>query len=396
MEDLECPICNYDFTENDEHVPRILPCYHTLCEACVKEILEDETTLVCPYCSEEHEANNGFLTFQQNKYILQQLCKKPTPEKTHFDKCGKHDGNSCDLFCVTCTTSICSKCLSRYHRKHDVMDLQDLKEEKCENLFANIQNVQEVLKTNKDKFLAKQRELTQNTESCAIDIGKQKEEFLKIFDKMIEKVTDHLLTTNSEIEDEISSIDDRIMYLRSIKNETSAEVSSYEEITNRTIRVHEMSMNLRDSLLETPFCTYFEYRWNRIAKEEAEKLNENLIVKETSVQLSSDKAMNLLKTETDSNQNPQSNLDNQERNCDHGSDSTGEDTTSEDRDSVLSFPDMSVGNERETPGGSPQQPDTLRSATPRLLSRRHRGRRYRYASASRVYEEVESLAIQDT
>ena len=57
-----------------------------------------------------------------------------------------------------------------------------------------------------EKFLAKQRKRNPNTESCAIDIGKDKEEFMKIFDKMIEKVTDHLLTTNSEIEDEVSSM----------------------------------------------------------------------------------------------------------------------------------------------------------------------------------------------
>ena len=37
------------------------------------------------------------------------------------------------------------------------MNVRELKEAKCDNLFENSQNVQEVLKTNKEKILEKQR-----------------------------------------------------------------------------------------------------------------------------------------------------------------------------------------------------------------------------------------------
>ena len=35
---LTCQICLEDFEETGDHVPRILPCSHSLCEKCLKEL----------------------------------------------------------------------------------------------------------------------------------------------------------------------------------------------------------------------------------------------------------------------------------------------------------------------------------------------------------------------
>ena len=34
-----CPVCFEPYEESGGHVPRILPCYHTLCEVCVGGLL---------------------------------------------------------------------------------------------------------------------------------------------------------------------------------------------------------------------------------------------------------------------------------------------------------------------------------------------------------------------
>ena len=65
----ECPVCFEFYDESGEHVPRLLPCTHTLCENCVRSLLK-EKSLRCPECKTTHQAPNEVLNFPQNKYIL--------------------------------------------------------------------------------------------------------------------------------------------------------------------------------------------------------------------------------------------------------------------------------------------------------------------------------------
>ena len=72
---LSCQICFENFEEDGDHIPRILPCLHTVCEKCVKGMIQ-ENKIICPECREEHEAKKEEKSFQQNKYIVVQLSRK--------------------------------------------------------------------------------------------------------------------------------------------------------------------------------------------------------------------------------------------------------------------------------------------------------------------------------
>ena len=63
---LSCQICFEHFEEDGDHVPRIVPCHHTLCEKCVKGMIR-ENKIICPECRKEHEVKNQEKSFQQNK-----------------------------------------------------------------------------------------------------------------------------------------------------------------------------------------------------------------------------------------------------------------------------------------------------------------------------------------
>ncbi|CAI2329560.1 unnamed protein product [Caenorhabditis sp. 36 PRJEB53466] len=47
----KCAICTENYSAHDERrIPRILPCYHTLCHSCAQQILSN-TCLKCPFCT---------------------------------------------------------------------------------------------------------------------------------------------------------------------------------------------------------------------------------------------------------------------------------------------------------------------------------------------------------
>ena len=83
---MECGICFEDFSLEGDHVPRILPCSHTLCEMCIRNILKrkpkDANLLECPMCKVKHPVSQGARSFPQNQFILPIIRKKMISFKT--------------------------------------------------------------------------------------------------------------------------------------------------------------------------------------------------------------------------------------------------------------------------------------------------------------------------
>ena len=69
---LSCGICLEEYQDSGSHVPRLLPCTHTLCEKCLIELLGQQggAKLTCPECRTHHAAPKKQRTFPQNKYLL--------------------------------------------------------------------------------------------------------------------------------------------------------------------------------------------------------------------------------------------------------------------------------------------------------------------------------------
>ena len=67
---LSCGVCLEQYKESAPHMPRILPCAHTLCERCLIQLLGGGAVLKCPECRTQLVASNKEKTFPQNKYLL--------------------------------------------------------------------------------------------------------------------------------------------------------------------------------------------------------------------------------------------------------------------------------------------------------------------------------------
>ena len=67
-----CPVCFEDYEEKGNHIPRLLPCSHTLCDKCVRE-LKHGKRITCPQDRQTHETLTETHNFPQNNYILKQI-----------------------------------------------------------------------------------------------------------------------------------------------------------------------------------------------------------------------------------------------------------------------------------------------------------------------------------
>ena len=76
-----CPLCCEAYEEAGKHVPRMLPCHHTVCQECVANLLQRRgISVICPECRKQHRAGNGVKTFPQNKYVLVYIRKEKKQE----------------------------------------------------------------------------------------------------------------------------------------------------------------------------------------------------------------------------------------------------------------------------------------------------------------------------
>ena len=133
-DNTNCPVCYEEFDLN-QHIPRIFPCFDTICESCIIKFLRQrQHQLTCPQCRAVHQTwNKGVKAFKQNKYIAANLQKmesnskrKATPEKMEYALCKTHN-MELTLFCrrASCMKAICSKCLTKDHILHDIIDTED-------------------------------------------------------------------------------------------------------------------------------------------------------------------------------------------------------------------------------------------------------------------------------
>ena len=154
-----CYVCLEDFEENGRHVPRILPCHHSLCEYCLGEMSRG-TSLNCPECRARHIFDGDVRSFPQNKYILAYIRRmalmKMKEGAMKFEICREHV-RDLSLYCheEQCGKVICQLCLLKEHRMHDVVDIEEVETRKLRE--------QEMIRKNKEK-LERQREMEEMQE----------------------------------------------------------------------------------------------------------------------------------------------------------------------------------------------------------------------------------------
>ena len=275
-----CSVCFELYKETGDRVPRILPCTHTLCEKCVAKLLRD-SSLRCPECRIKHQAGKGVKTFPQNKYILTFISKFPSG-MLKLERCEKHK-RPLRLFCIEpgCQKGVCLHCLKDDHKNHDFDDLEEARQEQCDLLLANVERLKENLQTNRVKFLAKKMEINRNTEACVQRLRNKKMEFMKMYDNLMKEASDHMAATNKKIDEEVSTINESMILLDSLKANTDATLSTQENIACKTEIVQNISDHIQRTMSGTRSYSYPEYT----ASNSVESVSGRLMEKETHIDL---------------------------------------------------------------------------------------------------------------
>ncbi len=141
---LSCSLCLDVFTD-----PRALPCLHTFCHKCLKDLLSksyntssNNGTFRCPLCQEVHAVpSNGASGFRQDFRIKtltdkSQMNSPTVSSKEIVDMCKKHPNDPLNYFCTDsrccliygCQKScglaiICRKCWMNDHKQHTVIPI---------------------------------------------------------------------------------------------------------------------------------------------------------------------------------------------------------------------------------------------------------------------------------
>ena len=244
---LTCPVCFEHFEADGDHIPRLLPCTHSLCHTCIGQLIRNNR-LQCPTCRMKHETRNKEKSFPQNKYVLTMIKRRKGiqgEEMDEFRRCPEHGQNEI-LFCIEpgCMKTICPLCLSKVHLGHKVVAIKDETEDVLVQLLKNIEitkkglnakikHVEDVSGNAAKKTEINLLQLKKEKDKIIHRLEKKKEEIMKQYDRMVEQAEDKKTEQNETLGNELAAIKDNDVLLTSIKQSIESEENTNEDILKK-------------------------------------------------------------------------------------------------------------------------------------------------------------------
>ena len=230
---LSCQICFEDFEKDGKRVPRILPCSHTLCESCIKQLMQDDK-LECPECRKTYEAENKEKSFPQNRYLLIQIKRGGTRDLMNkeisddLERCEEH-GKELNLFCREpgCQKYICISC-SEQHKKHNIQNSEDMKSDLLNEMNLLIENLESRIKLGSDM----KKDVSMKTKECIANLEKKKEELIDHINNMIAEAENEGKETIHHVDDVVSTMNEKLTLLCSMKQ-------NFESVERINLRKHQ-------------------------------------------------------------------------------------------------------------------------------------------------------------
>ena len=263
---LQCPVCYEEFEEAGDHVPRILPCSHTLCESCIPRLIE-YNRLSCPICKKRHDAGRAENRFPQNIFTLELIRTRSEMSRRKFNdesrRCPDHEKNEKSLFCRDpgCQKAICTLCFSRDHRGHTVVAIEEEAQEVLAVLLENIEATNEDLNKKIVRIALVSEDVIARTESSLEHLKKKKEEVMKDFDKMITDAANHRREVSEISNNELAVMEKNLNLLSNMRRSIEeGKENTYEETLRKLDEVREMAETAGRNLPKVKKYGFSEYR----------------------------------------------------------------------------------------------------------------------------------------
>ena len=248
-----CPICLEFYEDKGTHTPRILNCFHTFCERCIKQLLKDGK-LVCPECRATHCATNDFKSFPQNKYIVSNIRRNE-----QIETCDVHNREIC-VFCEKedCQKPICIVCMATEHKDHKMKDFMQVKEEVRESLSNKAKLIGQNLAIKKEGLETAEGLVDEKLKHCLQKIKRRKEEQIKFFDDMMQEASIKVEKTKRSIRKDIKVFCEGIQYITKI-NENIYQ-SRYQGLVSCKEAILNMEKNKLGEKLDFETYHYPNYQ----------------------------------------------------------------------------------------------------------------------------------------
>ena len=117
---FECQVC-FEHYNDSSHLPKSLPCGHSCCLQCTKDLFERRKSITCPICRSVTKKRPTSLPV--NYIVLDVLPSSSAQPRIAL--CPKHATKNLDIYCSNCRVCVCSSCFIKDHIGHTGMDIPD-------------------------------------------------------------------------------------------------------------------------------------------------------------------------------------------------------------------------------------------------------------------------------
>lgn len=203
---MTCSVCYSLFTD-----PRVLPCSHTFCKACLDNVLQISTNfsiwrplrlpLKCPNCRSMVELPpNGVEALPVNVCLRAIIEKYQHDNEPRAPSCPEHHRQPLNVYCVQDCKLICGLCLTiGQHQGHTIDDLQtayvkerntparlvELLTDQCwEEICGLVEKLEQEKSRHEDLVRQDREAVTQFFQSLECQLKNKKEAFMKVLDKV--------------------------------------------------------------------------------------------------------------------------------------------------------------------------------------------------------------------
>eukprot|EP00919_Chromeraceae_sp_WS-2016_P058382 GHVR01138820.1.p1 GENE.GHVR01138820.1~~GHVR01138820.1.p1 ORF type:complete len:323 (-),score=25.87 GHVR01138820.1:635-1603(-) len=197
---LECMLC----LERGQN-PKILPCHHWYCAACIIQLIEKSkwpSRFFCPACRTEVQNPPGGAESFPPAFMIKKLDdavrRKKEAHPKRKSKCQKH-GKELDLFCEPCQRTICARCVKE-HKGHDMISVEEMIENQRKPTIDTIK----LMETRLEDLKVIVQKMTKAKSERKQDGDVTKQQLRDHGDQVIKKVNADIAMMQKQIDQEIS------------------------------------------------------------------------------------------------------------------------------------------------------------------------------------------------
>ena len=195
-----CPVCLKPYNN-----PKFLPCYHTLCAACVQSLVDrhPDAEFPCPLCQKATSLPADGVDGLQTNYYINTVKKTGNSQ----DLCKIHTEKILEFTCLKCDKNLCLNCKLTEHEGHRTTDISAVAKSKRPDLLSDQDRLERAVSTVRGQVDGRQEELLalqQKKRALETNIERRHQLIVNIADAWKEETFRSLRSVTADIEDNVS------------------------------------------------------------------------------------------------------------------------------------------------------------------------------------------------